>query len=351
MEANFQKVELKRNISLGKFNAKAPWKTQSNPLIIPVSSSGFQPMELQNWCSQSTLDSVDSIQPNTEDSPGPKLTDPFDDESFQKMELYDISTVENDDNSIEASHSTIIRRNNDSFVDIGKANARPKILKYNSTGNVASSLRNSFSKRFKQLTGDDRTKMKKLLGRRQSSSSGQWKGVRWKPVIDDSAGDTWSDNAYRRPSYEMCKSCNSRPSIASESISLAPSHMSSTESVTSSFQSINSGNQFSESAPAAVVSARTTKSLKSKSLIGVSEEGVIGNTVCPKDNLKTCSLPNICIGTLEPKSLKTSLNSSFYLPIEDQPLHPVGVLKKAYSTSPRTFPKLQDTITEENETK
>lgn len=350
MEANFQKDELKRNISLEKFNAKAPWKNQSNPLIIPVSSSGFHPLELQNWCSQSTLDSVDSIQPNTEESPEPKLTDPFN-ESFQKMRPYDISTEENDDDSIKASRYTIIGRNHDSFVDVGKANAGSKILKYNSTGNVASSLRNSFSKRFKQFTGDDRTKMKKLLGRRQSSSSGQWKGVRWKPVIDDSAGDAWSDNAYRRPSYDMCKSCNSRPSIASESISLAPSHMSSTESVTSSFQSINSDNHFSESAPVAVVSARTKKSPKSKSLVGVSEEGVIGNIVCPKDNLKTCSLPNICIGTLQPKSLITSSNSSFALPIEDQSLHPTRVLKKAYSTSPRTFPKLQDTITEENETK
>lgn len=350
MEANVQKGELKRNISLGKFNAKAPWKNQSDPLIIPVSSSAFHPLELQNWCSQSTLHSVDSIQPNTEESPDPKLSDPFY-ESLQKMELYDISTVENDYDRIEASHSTIIRRNQDSLVDIGKAKTGSKIQKYNSTGNVASSLRNSFSKRFRQLTGDDRTKMKKLLGRRQSSSSGQWKGVRWKPVIDDSAGDTWSDNAYRRPSYEMCKTCNSRPSIASESMSLAPSHMSSTESVTSSFQSINSGNQFSETAPVAVVSTRTTKSLKSKSLVGVSDEGVLGNTVSPKDNLKTCSLPNISIGTLQSKPLKNSSNSSFSLTIEDQSLHPVSVFKKAYSTSPRTFPKLQDTITEENETK
>lgn len=40
--------------------------------------------------------------------------------------------------------------------------------------------------------------MPNLSLRRHSNTSGQWKGVRWKPVLDSKSGDIWSDNVDMR---------------------------------------------------------------------------------------------------------------------------------------------------------
>ncbi|XP_073993084.1 bestrophin-4-like isoform X2 [Rhodnius prolixus] len=51
--------------------------------------------------------------------------------------------------------------------------------------------------------------------RRPSTGSGQWKGVRWKPILDDSAGDVWSDNSERRGSSSSAALCTCSRSKAS----------------------------------------------------------------------------------------------------------------------------------------
>ncbi|XP_014253130.1 bestrophin-2-like isoform X2 [Cimex lectularius] len=79
----------------------------------------------------------------------------------------------------------------------------------NSTIDSFCSMTGAMESSFETPTeGDDKKDTKSL--RRPSGSSGQWKGVRWKPVLDDSCGDVWSDNTDRRcsaSSTTLCSSC------------------------------------------------------------------------------------------------------------------------------------------------
>ncbi|BES91999.1 Bestrophin, RFP-TM, chloride channel [Nesidiocoris tenuis] len=48
-------------------------------------------------------------------------------------------------------------------------------------------------------TGGDDAKKSPAFRRSSGNQPGHWKGVRWKPVLNDSGGDVWSDNATLRP--------------------------------------------------------------------------------------------------------------------------------------------------------
>lgn len=71
-------------------------------------------------------------------------------------------------------------------------NRHQPLGKYNSIGDIFVKSRGA---KENSKSENSKRKLQKILGRRQSSSSGQWKGVRWKPVIDDLGGDNWSDNS------------------------------------------------------------------------------------------------------------------------------------------------------------
>ncbi|KAG8298322.1 chloride channel activity protein [Homalodisca vitripennis] len=346
LEANFQQTELKSNSGLDKFATKAPWKNRSPGILLKTANITplFTAPEMQQWSSHSTLSSIDSIQPT--DSPVIKSTNPFD-ASFQQVlkaneqkdPVVAMRTTENTDGLKSKSSSRT------SIPSATKTSS--KIFKYSSTGNIALSIKNSFNRHLKDLKGEDRPVVKKSLSRRQSSSSGQWKGVRWKPVIADSAGDVWSDNMDRRSSIDHCTKCG-KLATATEGGNVS---LTSSDSTTSSFQSFDSLDHLSNLEFPPVIRNSSLQKLKSKSYTGISQI-VPKFEVGSKEPLSVGSLPNICFTpvNLWPEPCETHLNLNSPKALPDQP-HYLGILKKSHSTSPRTFSRLQDTIKEENETK
>lgn len=342
MEEGLQQDVVKDSSKLERFTTKAPWK-KPNPNIavkIPLSKPSFTSLNLSEWSSHSTLDSVDSILPNP-DSPEIKSSNPFE-LSFEE----ETNKSKNETQNSEDIKSPKISASRNSIPLSSVPPTDPKIQRFSSTGNIALSLKNSFNKHFKDKKCDDRSAMKRMFGRRQSSSSGQWKGVRWKPVIDDSAGDSWSDNTHRRPSLEVCNRCRD-PLAATE----PPSHCS---SVTASFQSLNS-EQSSELPlplplpPKLNISHKDRKRPRSNSWFVSSDVRSVDNDSGAKESLAAFSLPNICLVTSNPNgrgNQKSVSNTSS----EENP-YSLNVMQKSYSTSPRAFSKLQETITEENESR
>ncbi|XP_054268664.1 bestrophin-3-like isoform X1 [Macrosteles quadrilineatus] len=342
VEANFQSAEVTAHFGLKKFDTRAPWQTQSIPVPIPISTL-VRP-DMHEWPSQSTLDSVDSNQLNHE-SPGIKITNPFD-ESFKQVqklhEKIDFSLGQSTDGN-EMIKSTSSSRNS---IPLATRRSKGGTIKYSSTGNIVSSLRHSFNKHVKDFKSDERSTMKKLLSRRQSTASGQWKGVRWKPVIDDSAGDIWSDNSGRRPSNDShCRL--KQPSTAS---AMSQSHLSSSESITSSFQSLTSHNEL-EPFTQPSLGVKDFEDLRSRSWMNVPRKESQASLAI-KEPLTVSSLPNICLSSSQPLTSSRSRSHSLLLGLgEELPAQSLKVLQKSYSTSPRIFSNLQETIEEENEMK
>uniref|UniRef100_A0A1B6DBM6 Uncharacterized protein n=2 Tax=Clastoptera arizonana TaxID=38151 RepID=A0A1B6DBM6_9HEMI len=142
----------------------------------------------------------------------------------------------------------------------------------------------------------DKPKLHKLLARRQSSSSGQWKGVRWKPIIDDAAGDTWSDNAERRSSIAVCTNCKqmplesvdvmkSPPAVPPRSTSLFSN---SVDSIASSYQSLCTAASYNEPS---TLSKTQSKSFPYFPL------GNGDDTASVRSSTVSSSLPNILSGS------------------------------------------------------
>lgn len=335
VEEGLQQDDLKDPLKLERFTTKAPWKVQNRHEIVklPPSNPSFASFDLREWSSHSTLDSVESILPNP-DSPEIKSLNPFE-LSFEEETNKSKNETLNLEKEIKTTRISA-SRSSIPLSGVPPSSVDPKILKFSSTGNIASSLKNSFNKHFKDKKSDDPSAMKRMFGRRQSSSSGQWKGVRWKPVIDDSAGDAWSDNSHRRPSVETCSKCR---------VVDPPSHCS---SVTASFQSLNS-EQSSELLPTVNFSYKQRKRPRSNSLFVSPDVQSVDNSPSAKDSLTASSLPNICLVTAEPNGRFNRKNVSS-TSTEENP-HSLSVMQKSYSTSPRAFSKLQETITEENESR
>lgn len=309
METNNEAPEVKLNI--GKFETRAPWHRQHN---VPVHPSVFTGLHL--WSSQSTLDSVDSAQfisisPHQQQNQTSA-------ESQQNDRPSEIVLNIKKTDSLDA---ITLRSSSVSSVATTKSKRGSKIFKHNSTGNIALSLKHSFSKHLKDLKCGDQSKLRTILHRRQSNSSGQWKGIRWKPVIDDSSGDVWSDNCYRRQTSEHCKHLP------------APLHISS-DSVSSSFHSIDS-HHMTITNPQLQFNKIKNKKVPSKSFSNVSENNISGHR---SRLLSSSSLPNLTITVSPPPVSK--INST------DQSLL-LALSGKSFSSSPRQFSKLEDTIEEE----
>lgn len=81
----------------------------------------------------------------------------------------------------------------------------------------------SFMKKVKKKRGSESSIrssgcLANLNIRRLSNSSGQWKGVRWKPVIYERTGDVWSDNiSLRKPDIQASETSKKTDDIKAQS--------------------------------------------------------------------------------------------------------------------------------------
>lgn len=142
--------------------------------------------ELFFWPSNSTLESNTSTVGYFEDVSSINQSNLINDGQRKDSECNSVNIpeyyYEPSRNKVQRSISSILSNNN----------KRKNFDKCNSTGDILA--KQNIVKEHSR-SENAKKKLQKILGRRSSSSSGQWKGVRWKPVIDDAAGDRWSDNS------------------------------------------------------------------------------------------------------------------------------------------------------------
>lgn len=341
LEDPLQNVEFFMGQPVGPKRKGVPWHAAVNPVkpvltppIPPPPSSApllqqnipffdtSAPPALQQWSSNSTIESYCSTS-------GVLDLNPFENTFEQQYKGYssDINSATSVESAFDFTPASRLPQN--------KTESNSTTKRTSSYKDILG-IKENISKHLKEFSrANERPKLHRLLARRQSSSSGQWKGVRWKPVLNNSVGDVRNNSISGYSSGgDLCQNCKNKIhstfSITKDSTDVPISR--SNDSLVSSVQSIGDNIAILPSDPILAqrpppvnvvvpVTKQLYKSERSKSFFTIIHE----DDDC-KESVKSNSLPNIASCHLQSQiiiknDLKSSLSTKNDVEIQIEPLH------------------------------